>query len=861
MKNLLKIVGILVVFLIVLAIVVPLFFQDDIAEIVKVTTNDNLEATVDFEDINLSLFSSFPYLSVSINNISVINKAPFEGDTIFTAKSFEASLDLISLISGDELKIKSIFLNEPNILVYILEDGTANYNITKNTLVKTDTVEKPNAEFNIDLQSYTIKNGQIAFIDQTSNILVAMRKFNHSGKGDFSQETFVLDTETSIDEFTIEFEGVKYLNKVKTVLDMELGINLSESKFELKDNSLILNNLTLNFDGSIAIPNENILIDLKFNSPKTDFKDIISLIPAIYSNNFSNIKTSGKMELTGNVKGELSENKIPTFNLSLKVMEGNLKYPDLPTPINNVDLTFIVSNTDGIIDHTIIDLSKLHLELGEDPIDAKLYITNPVSGPNIETEIRGLINLANVKSAFDLKDITKLEGIIKSDFKAKGNISTIGNNYENINAKGNISISNFVFLSDNFNQEISINNAALEFTPRNVKLKNFNAKIGESDIKANGSLNNLISYILSDGILIGNLNLSSNYFDFNPYLTDDSDAETTVNNTSNTAFDIPSDIDFKLSSNFKKVLYDNLELTNVTGQININNSKVSLDNLSMNLLRGTLTGSGYYSKTELQENPEIDFKLNIKDFNVKQTYDKFASVKQFAPIAKYIQGNFSSKLKLTTTLDSKMMPIWESFFSNGLLNLKSAEIKNFKPFTTVGSLLNLNELSNPKVQNLNPKFEIINGRFYISPVKYKIGKYDVVLSGSNGMDQSLDYVMEIDVPAGNIKNKTNKAISGLLGKDVNLVNASIIKVKVLIEGTVDNPKVKTSAGDVVKDVVISVVEEVKDQIVNEAKEKADEIKAKAEKKLKEEAKKKEEELKKELEKEAKKKLKKIFGFG
>jgi ribosomal protein L12E/L44/L45/RPP1/RPP2 len=281
----------------------------------------------------------------------------------------------------------------------------------------------------------------------------------------------------------------------------------------------------------------------------------------------------------------------------------------------------------------------------------------------------------------------------------------------------------------------------------------------------------------------------------------------------------------------------------------------------MNLLQGSLSGNGYYAKNEYQENPDIQFNLNISNFNIKQTYNKFVSVRMFAPIAKYIDGNFSSNLKLNTSLDKTLTPVWETFFSNGRLNLKSAEIKNYKPFTTVGNILNLQELSNPKVQNITPSFEIKNGRFFIESFKFKVGENNVLFSGSSGIDQSIAYEMEVEIPSSKVKNQANKSISNIIGKDLNLITSNTVKIKALIGGTIDSPNIKISAGDVAKDIVGDVVEQVKDQIIDEAKAKADSLKAEAEKKIKEEAKKKEEEAKKKLEEEAKKKLKNIFGFG
>jgi len=862
MKKLLIIVGILFFFLIAAMIMIPFIFKDEIKQTVKNATNENLNAQVDFDNVDLSLFRSFPNLAIAVENLSIVNNAPFEGDTVFSANTIGVSIDIISLIKGDVLKINSIFLDSPKIIMYVLEDGSANYNIGKDVQSKEESstpVDSLKSQFNIELKNYSITNGRIAFIDQMSDMLLAVDNLDHNGSGDFSQDDFILETETSIDALTLEMDGIKYLNKVKTSLDMELGINIPNMKFSLKYNELSLNNLLLKFDGEVEMPGNDISLNLNFSSPRSDFKDIISLIPAIYKSDFSDIKTSGKMELKGIVQGVMSENKLPSFNLDLVVSDGNFQYPDLPTPVNNVNLSLNVSNKDGIIDNTIVDLSNIHLELGSDPIDGRLVLKNPESGPNVETRIKGKINLANVKNALDLKDIKKLEGLLVSDFEAKGNISSASNNYENMNAKGSISISNVIYEGSDGTQIINVDKANLDFTPRNIRLDNLSAKIGKSDVSASGTLKNLISYILSDGILTGNLNLKSNFFDFNPYLTSEESTEKSSEgeHSKTAAFDIPGNINFTMQSNFKKLLYDNLDLSNVSGQIVVKNNKVSLNNLKMNLLQGSLSGNGYYAKSEYQENPDINFNLNVKDFNIKQTYDKFISVKQFAPIAKYIQGNFSSNLKMNTSLDNSLTPVWETFFSDGLLNLKTAEIKDFKPFTTVGSLLSLQELSNPKLQNVKPKFEIKNGRFYVSPIKYKIGKYDIVLSGSNGIDQSLDYIMEIDIPAEQVKNQANNAIGNLVGKDLNLIKSGTVKVKALIGGTINSPKVKTTAADVAS----GVVEQVQDAIVAEAKAQADSLKAAAEQKIKAEAKKKEEDLKKKLEKEAKKKLKKLFKLG
>ncbi|MBK7106322.1 MAG: AsmA family protein [Ignavibacteriae bacterium] len=858
MKKVFKVVGVIFVLLLIAILVLLFFFKSQITDLIKQEANKKLNATLNFNDVGLNLISDFPNLSLSLNDLAIVNKAPFEGDTIFSSSNLGFSIDLMSVISGDKIKINSFNLDDPKIFVYILKDSSANYNIFPEEEI-TDTVKKSDEQnISIDINSYEIKNGQIAYIDQTSNMVAAIKGLNHSGDGDFSQESFILNIKTSVDELTFEMENVKYLNRVKADLVMDLDVNLKDKKFLLKNNQFKINNLVFNLSGGVELPNDEIFVDLKFDSPTSNFKDILSLIPAIYKNNFADLKASGNAKLNGFVKGSMEENIIPTFNLKLNIGNANFSYPDLPVPVNNVNVDLFIENNDGKINSTIVDLRKIHFELGKDSFDAKLKLTNIKESPFVDAAIKGTINFDNLKKAIQLENVTTLSGIVNADVSFNGNLQTETKDYENLNANGKLILQNFRYKSADLKEEINITNSELNFTPKKVELNSFNAKIGESDLKASGDLNNLISFFLSDGILFGKLNISSNYLNLNPFISDETQTQQANSDTTKiAAVNIPKNIEFILTSNIKNLIYDNLDIKNFQGKLIVKNSKVDMQNLSMNLMNGILSGNGYYFKDESVENPEVKFAMNISNFDINKTYNSFVTVKQFAPIAKYIQGNFSSNLTFTTNLNNELIPDWNTFNSNGKLNLASIEIKNFKPFTTLGNILKLSELSNPNIKNVNPSFKIENGKFYISPVSYKVGNYDITFSGSNSIDQSIDYVMEIDVPASNLRSSANSAISGLLKKDLDLVKSDKIKVKAFIGGTIDSPNIKTSASDIAKNIVSDAVEEIKEKVFEEVKEKVDSLKIKAEQKLKEEAKKKEDELKKKLEEEAKKKLKKL----
>ncbi len=843
MKKFLKIIGIIFIVIIILMLVLPLFFKGEIEGIVKKEVNKKITATLNFSSVGLNMFEHFPDFTLSINNISVVNKAPFEGDTLLSANSFKTTVDIWKAVFGGQIVIKGLSVDKPNIYIYVLKDSTANYNIYESTGKSADTSK---SNFNVALQSYSINNANIAYIDQTSGMVVAMKNLNHSGSGDFTQDNFNIDTKTTIDELTFENKGIAYLNKVKAALNLTLNADVPAKKFTLKENELSINNLKLKFDGSVQNKDKSTIINLKFESPQTDFKDFISLVPAIYSQNFNDLKSSGKLSFGGNINGIYSENHLPGFNIALKVDNGMFQYPKLPTPVNNVNIDLAIDNPGGSPDNTIIDIKKFHLELGKEPFDAKILVKQPQTGPYVDASMKGKINLSQLKDAVHLENVNKLEGIINTDFSINGNLAGVKNKqYENINASGNISVSNIIYQGTNSPEEIKITNGSLNLTPKSFKLANFNMILGKSDLKADGDLNNVVSYLLSNGILDGRLNLSSNYFDVNPFM---SEGEQKTDTAKIKAVDLPENINFTANASFKKLIYDNLTMENVKGAIELKNQRLSLSNLTADLLGGSFTASGYYDTKG--DKPDISFNMNINKFNIQNTYKSFITVKQFVPMAQYVKGTFSSKMNLTSALTDGMLPNWNSFNSKGSLDISHAEINGFKPFQLIGDKLKISELSNPTLNNVATTYKIENGRFYLSPVNYKVSNYDVTLAGSNGIDKSLDYNMGINIPAGKLQSSVNQAVSSLLKKNVTAMSSNNVKVDVLIKGKIDSPSLAFSGGEAAKEVTKQVEETVKQEVNQKVEEKKQEVQKQVEQKV--------DTVKNQLQKKAEKKIQDLF---
>ena len=795
MKKILKWTGIIVLILLVLLITLPYLFKDKIVSKVKEEANKTLNAKFDFGDFSLSLIRHFPNFSMEIHNLSIINLAPFAGDTLVYAKSVSVTVDLMSVISGSQVKIRSVNLDSPVMNFLVTKEGKPNWDIVKPAAPGGKNESQPSS-FKATLQKYSVENGRVVYDDKSVGFYLLLDNFNHKGKGDFTQDLFTLSTRTECKKLNLAYGGVKYISNAKTDIDADIDMDMKNFKFTFKDNKVLLNELELGFSGWLAMPDSNIDMDLKFSAAKSDFKNFISMIPAVYSESFKDVKASGKMAFDGFAKGRYNGVSIPGFGMTLNIDNGAFKYPSLPSEVKNVFVDFKVSNADGVTDHTVVNLSRMHFELAGDIFDARLLLKTPVSDPDVDAGFKGKIDLGNIQKIVPLEKGTTLTGIITSDLSAKGRYSSIKNqHYDQFAASGSLNVANMKYSSADLRQPVNIKQVSMSFNPKQVELNAFNMQAGKTDIEAIGSLENFIPFALKGETLKGQLKMTSTIIDLNEWMSQDvASTSAKTDSAPKSASEIPANIDFTLAATIGTMIYENVILSNCSGSIIIRNQAINMNNLKMFLLDGNIVMNGSYS-TLNPKKPTISFGLAISDFDIQKTATTFNTVEKMAPITKNCSGKFSCRMDVKGDLDEKLNPVIPSLIGGGNLNTSQITIQNFPATTKIADALKMPSLKKLDIPKTNISFKFTNGRVYVDPFDVTMNGFKSTIAGSNGFDQTIDYTMQTQIPRSSFGGAANSVLNGLVSqansKGTNLSVGETIPIAIKIGGTVADPKIST----------------------------------------------------------------------
>lgn len=819
MKKAFKIIGLTLLIIIALLIAIPFAFQNQIKDMVKVFINQNVNAKVEFSDVSLSFIKGFPQAHVAVNDLVITNLEPFKDETFASVKdiAFTMSIkELFKTASDGPIVIKSINIDEANLNLKTDLQGRVNYDIAKAD-ESVNTTKTEASSFAFDIEDYQIKHSAFTYIDEVSTTEIKLSNLNHEGHGTFSAETSELDTKSEAN-ISFSLDSTNYLNNNTIKLDALIGLDLKNSKYTFKDNKAFINQLPLQFDGFVQMVEAGQNIDITFENPESDFKNFLALIPQEYSKNIENVETNGDFKVKGIVKGMVTDATIPKLDINIVSKNANFKYPDLPKGVTNIAINTSIKNTTGNVDDTFVDISTLNFKIDNDVFKSSATIKNITKNMVVDAHLDGVLNLENITKAYPVDLENELSGILKAKLNTAFDMNAIETNaFNRIKNSGSVSISNFVFSSEDIVNPINIADANLTFNTPTVSLNSFNAKTGDSDLNASGSIDNLLGFLLSDSKLQGNFNVNSNLFKVSDFMSED-EANTTDNKTTGDAesLKIPDFLDCTITANAKTVVYDNLNLTNVKGKLLIKDQQAKLQNVTSSVFDGALALSGNVSTKGTT--PTFNMNLGANGFDIAKSFKGLELLQNLAPIAKLLNGKLNTSIDISGDLDKEFAPNLASVSGNALGELLTTSVAANKAelFSKLEGALGFIDFSKLDLKDLKTKLEFANGKVSVKPFDLKYKDIAITVSGAHGFDQTVAYNAVFNVPAKYLGNDINQLISKIDSEDAKNIT---IPITANIGGTYTSPTVKTDLTSGVSNLTKQLVDIEKQKLLNKGKDK------------------------------------------
>ncbi len=807
MTKLVKNILIGLVALLAVLIVAPSLLSGKVAQIVKTEANDLLQAKLDFEKLGISLLRHFPNASLDLKGLTLVGVERFEGDTIVAAERISAVVSPLSLLTGDGIVIKKVLLDEPAIHARKEADGAVNWDVMKPTEESEAVVEEAAApveegapsSFKLAVKDFRITDALIRYEDDSTKMAFSTRPLNLRLKGDLSAAQSELSLNLVMQQTNLRSGVVKMLSDAELEFDATIAADLEQMRFAFEKNTLRLNAIALTLDGwAQLLEDEAVAMDLKLGTEHVQFKDVLSLIPAFYTKDFRRLTAGGELDLSVWAKGEMRGSTLPAFELNAAVKEGRFQYASLPKAVTDINIVAKVSNEGGAMDRTVVDLSRFGLRMAENSVSATFYGTNLISDPVLRATLNGKVDLGMIEEVYPLEDM-QLDGTITADLSAAGRMSDLEKQrYEQLQAKGTFVVEQLGLDMASL-PPVQLSRAAATISPSAMTLGELSVMVGESDLSANGQLTNYLGYLLRGDKLTGRLYVNSELLNLNQLMESISSEEetpaeesaapetTTEEEAPTGVIVVPENLDLSLSTNLKKILFQQMTISDVEGGMSIRGGELSLNKLALGLFGGQATASGCYS-TKNPAEPTFTMDLGLKQASFQETFRQLEMVRKLVPLFEKTGGNYSLQMDLKTKIDEQMSPVLNSVDAHGQISSASIRLQNIKALDALAKALNSDKLKVIEAENVLIDFAIQQGRITTEPFDLKMGKTKMTLSGSTGLDQTIDYQAKVTLPEG--------AAGGVLST-----------VGVGIGGTFSKPEIKLGLKEAAQEAVKNVLDE------------------------------------------------------
>lgn len=794
MKKFVKIAAIVVAVILAVALIVPFALRGKIADIVKREANEMLAAKLDFEKLDISLLRHFPNASLDLKGLTLVGVDRFEGDTIVAAQRISVVVNLMSLFGDSGFEVTKVILSSPAVHAHKLADGAVNWDVMKpSDEVAEETPAEESSEpssFRMSVRDFRISDAAIRYEDDSTNMRFSTAPLSLRLRGNMSADRTDLDLRLTAQEMRFVSGGIPLLSGAEAELVAVIDADLANNRFTFSRNTLRLNAISVGLDGWVELDDDAVVMDLTAGCDKVQFKDVLSLIPAFYTREFKNLTAGGELSMAFWAKGEMRGSALPAFELKTEVRDGSFQYSSLPKAVTGINIAAKVANPGGVMDKTVVDLSKFGLKMAGNSVSATFYATNLVSDPVFRATAAGRVDLGAVKEVYPLEKGVELGGQITADLKVSGRMSDIEKNrYEKLGAQGTFTVEELGLTLPSL-PAVYIRRAAATITPAAMTLGEFGVTVGKSDLAANGQLTGYIGYLLRGDMLSGRLYVKSELLDLNeimeamPASSEPAEGEVVAAEPMQ-AVEVPRNLNLSLNTDLRKVLFGKMTVSDISGEMSVAGGVLSLDRLGLGVFGGKATASGSYSTAADPAKPALKLNADIVGASFQKTFEELEMVQKLVPIFAKTGGDYSLALDMRTSLDSQMSPDLQTLTATGEIRSANIRVQNIEAFDALAKALNNDDLRKIEAKDVTIRFAIRDGRITTQPFDLKLGSVGINLSGSTGLDQTIDYTAKVAIPGG----KTLQSIGVGIG------------------GTFSSPKITLGVKEAAEEAVKNIVDE------------------------------------------------------
>ena len=427
MKKSIKIVLISLSAITVLVIVAMLIVVNIVLNPQKVTPIVNsalaemVDGTSNVKEIDVSIFSSFPNLSITMDSIDFADSSDV---SLLSVDELKISIDIVKYIVSRDVVISNIEFNKPDLKILTDTSGVSNIMMFKSlsTQIEGDTIAIDTTEFklpdyvkSIEIKRVTLVDGEIYANDELLGSNISIKDISMSIAGKFDSKISDLTMDLTCDSINYTINNKHLLNSLKVGINTQFEYNRDSLLLTIEDANVDVGDISLNASGLLRGDKENmaLITDLYFNLSTPSLENIIKSIPGRLIKKGQEFSADGSVELCGSIKGVYNneKNEIPSFDLDFSIENGEFKFDNMEYGVERLDIAAELLIDGKCIENSILDVTKFIVssDAGID-LNSKIKVTDILGSCNINFNVNCETDISRIKEILPIADGITLKG-------------------------------------------------------------------------------------------------------------------------------------------------------------------------------------------------------------------------------------------------------------------------------------------------------------------------------------------------------------------------------------------------------------------------------------------------------------------
>lgn len=425
-----------------------IFTPEKITPAVVAVLNEQLNAEVNCESIELTFFETFPNFGANLYHTTIKTlETNTPKDTLISVDNTVVSFNLMQFLKFQNIDVKNIKLLKPELHAYVSEKGESNWSFLlqqerDSVAIQDTSVTDSIGINNIILHNFEIVDATLTYEDGTTGLTYRANSFSMQLEAEKIDKKLVLAVLSTSSDVEMYYRNKRIYQLKEFRTDLALDFDANRGDLKLHSNDISLNGVHFQVDGVMRPrPSEHRLeVELETKLTTNSIDHFVTFVPEYFLPR-TDIETAGNVSLITHINGNYGNGELPVLDFELSLENGKLKYNHFQGEINTMQT--LISGVIYPKDSIASEIEIHHLDIVGTGVDihAKGTVVDLFNNAAIRANLKGDLNLTELYQKFPVDSSILLEGIAQIDLYTDLNLDQIvQKKYDKLNVAGLINL-------------------------------------------------------------------------------------------------------------------------------------------------------------------------------------------------------------------------------------------------------------------------------------------------------------------------------------------------------------------------------------------------------------------------------------